>query len=628
MCSASSFVFLFQGNSQSAAEQEILDEVYDRSLIYREQILSNWSIIDRSDYQMLLQAMAALRLNTNTVQANQAIQNHAVSNSIVSGDETPDFYPVMQVYARLYYMFSGNSVYFPGRLTPETEAVMKEQMWQYVRSSSRVGDVDLTNPLTLTNTENHDIRRRTAFYFYSFVLKGDPAYKDRPYGDGQTAEDHYIALNEFYKKHLEAKARNGLWVELGSSTYAKFNFAAMLALADFAPDETVRMYARMNLDLTWIENAQISFGYDRGGGKCRLSTTTNWSWPQTDLSSEIRGGIPYLDTIAPLLFGEMPPAGIYTIDWAVSLYQAPEIAVLIHRFGSNAPPYEIVNKVLGETVTNGSFVADSRLVNYTYKTPNYMVGGLMFDPAAAYAPISADRRWAGLIFNDANKTRMAPFPEPVRGDPGRHYDAFWHVQHKNVMVGQKYKSFRVDKMRVFIPPGPEREEAGGWVFVNLTNAFAAVRPAYGGYAWDCSTNWLDTASGRSVVINFNEEWAPMIFHAGDVQEFGSYADFKNQILNDSVLTVTTNAVMYEGSGQPAITFYHAQTNAIRTALDSVALSGGYGYAGDLILPQIGGGEVNLQLPQTYQSPFLVSVPGEEKIRTFFGARTKEYDFGE
>jgi O6-methylguanine-DNA--protein-cysteine methyltransferase len=37
--------------------------------------------------------------------------------------------------------------------------------------------------------------------------------------------------------------------------------------------------------------------------------------------------------------------------------------------------------------------------------------------------------------------------------------------------------------------------------------------------------------------------------------------------------------------------------------------------------------VNLNPTLSYQSPFMSSVPGKEKVRTSFGSHVQEYDFG-
>jgi hypothetical protein len=590
-----------------AKEQAAIAEIRAKVPEIREEILKknrtlDWEVLpdDAGGLQVMPAALAALRLNIDVEQANEAIQRHAKAHPM-RADKYPDFYPIMPVYAQIYSLFSSGSSHFPGRLTPQTEAAMREQMWNYIQGTVNEA-LKVEEPLSIVSTENHDLRSRTSLYLFSAAIKDDPAYRDRKY-HGFTAAEHYARLTEFYRKNMKAKALNGIWFEVGSVQYEKFNFTTLLLLADHAPDETVRRYARMLMDLAWVENAQISYGYDRTGGRFRQGSNSKTA---------------DMNMIAPLLFGEMPATNLFTVLWAASDYQVPDIAILLRRFGANAPAYEITNKVL-------SFLGNVQkvggpLVNYTYKTPHYALGGIFFDPAEAVSAISVDRCWRGLIFNDADHTRVAPFPE-LRG--GRLWDDFWHVQHKNVMVGQKYKSFRVARMGAFIPQALEREEADGWVFVNAGDAYAAVRPAYGGYIWD------GPAGGKSPYMYFNEEWAPLILNAGDVTEFGSFANFKKRILDDSELKVTDDAVIYRGPGQPAITFYHKQFNEIRTTKnDQEALEGGTGYAGKLKLPEIDGKTVNLRPELAYQSPFLSSVPGKDVVRTSFGTHVKEYDFSE
>ena len=599
---------------EQAAIAEIRANVTkNREEILKKEVAGRTTTSDKG-LHVLPDALAALRLNIDVEQANEAIRKHAKDHP-TSADSHPDFYPIMPIYAQIYYLFSSGSSHFPGRLTPETEAAMREQMWNYIQGTVNEA-LKVDEPLSIVSTENHDLRARTSLYLFSAAIKDDPAYRDRKY-HGFTAAEHYARLTDFYRKNMKAKALNGIWFEVGSVQYAKYNFSALLLLADHAPDETVRQYARMLMDLAWVEHTQISYGHDRTGGKFRLAPSAVLSNPQTDISPRFTD----VDKFAPLLFGETQTVNLYTIQWAASDYQVPDIAMLLYRNVGTEPAFEITNKVL-------SFVGREQkvggpLVNYTYKTPHYALGGIFIDPSEEISAISSDRRWAGLIFNDAGHTRVAPFPE----NNGRHLDAFWHVQHKNVMVGQKFKSFRVGRMGAFIPPTPEREEADGWVFVNAGDAYAAVRPAYGGYTWDDTENWTDKASGRSAVMFFNDEWAPLILNAGDVTEFGSFANFKKRILNDSELKVTDDAVIYRGPGQPALTFYHQQLNEIRTTKnDQEALEGGTGYAGKLKLPEIDGKTVNLRPELAYQSPFLSSVPGKDIVRTSFGNHVKDYDF--
>jgi hypothetical protein len=570
---------------EQAAIKQVREQVRkNKEEALRKSIPADWSTLPATS-SVLNPSLAALRLNVDVEQANQALQKHA-AGKLMGG--IPEFYHCMEYYAQIYYMFNSKSRLFPGRLTPQTEAAMKAQMWEFIQRAKLDG-ISQTDPLQLSNTENHDLRGRSACYLYCAALKDDPEYRDRKCADGHTAGEFYEALNEFYKKNLKARALGGIWFEIGSSQYAKHNWPSMLVLADASPDETVRRYARMLLDLAWVENSELSFGFARLGGT-------------------VRGGHPgpYISMFAPLLFGEK----VIGCIWAASDYEVPDIAILLHRFGSNEPPCEIINKV---PCKDNKWQGSVPLLNYTYKTPLYGLGGLMLNPSDTHAPITQDRRMQWLIFNDPEKSGVGINPN------GGKFVNSWVVQHKNVMVVKKYTSAHPNKIAAHILPGPEVEEVDGWVFVKRGDAFAAVRAAFGGCAWD------KAISGKGGLVTFNDEWAPIILHAGDVAEFGSYDTFKEKILK-AELKVTDDAVIYKGPGQPTITFYHKQLNG-EAPTQAATNAGETASVKRVKMPEIDGKPVNLNPALSYQSPFMSSVPGTEKVRTAFGSCVKEYDFG-
>ena len=51
------------------------------------------------------------------------------------------------------------------------------------------------------------------------------------------------------------------------------------------------------------------------------------------------------------------------------------------------------------------------IVNYTYKTPDFSIGGAHQDPAGDDSGITRQDRWSGILFNDAARFRIVYYPD-------------------------------------------------------------------------------------------------------------------------------------------------------------------------------------------------------------------------
>lgn len=365
-------------------------------------------------------------------------------------DISPWAYFAIGDYVRILCFFRASSPQFPGRLKPETEAAMKEALWWFVKTDSKVADASLDNLLVLQGTENHDLNRRPNYYLVASVLKEDPAFRDRLYDDGERAVDHYDAYNQFFREWPRQRARYGMWVEVGSSTYQKYSWPALFNLYELSPDPVVRKRFGMLMDLAFIEEAQISNKGRRGGGRSRAHYgDANW------------------ETYKNLLYAPegIPAGGSHSKVVEASSYQLPAAAILLRKMAFPAKePFLIQNRVLGELAApNNHLTADSALVNYAYRTPHYILGSTLQNPALSmaspdggkatlkYGGISRQNRWSGLLFCDpearsprtpvshhrVDNEMCAIFPEVPKTRGGRPQHPFWSFQHENVLFLQR-----------------------------------------------------------------------------------------------------------------------------------------------------------------------------------------------
>jgi hypothetical protein len=62
-------------------------------------------------------------------------------------------------YMRIVYMLGADSTFYPGRLTPETEAAMKEVLWRRTKGST-LANASLDKVLYLRGTENQYLTKK------------------------------------------------------------------------------------------------------------------------------------------------------------------------------------------------------------------------------------------------------------------------------------------------------------------------------------------------------------------------------------------------------------------------------------------------------------------------------------
>ena len=580
-----------------------------------------------------LWALAALRLNekvedanTRLVErANDYIARHRANMKISAfkpeeASETPWAYFGLTDYVRIVYLFHARSTHFPGRLSPETEAAMKEALWFWVKTDSGIADASLENLLVLLGTENHDLTRRPNHYLVSSLLKDDPAYRERRFDDGHTAAEHAAAYVKFFREWPRKRAMTGLWFEVGSNTYQKYSWPALFNLHELAPDPVVRKRFGLLLDLAFIEEAQISVRGRRGGGRSRAG-----------------GGVNGFESCKNLLYA---PEGLvagssHSRVIETSRYQLPAAAILLRKLEFPArKPFVIRNRVLGELKPgrpdDGKFhryAADSALVNYAYRTPHYQLGSTLQNPALSildpetkepvskYGGLSRQNRWCGMLFdNPASEEVCAVYPviEQTRG--GRPQHPYWSVQHENVIILQRIApetrkrmgSYSTGKVGIrFHGREFQKVEENGWIFARSGKAFIGVKFLDGGYRWDeerkeASPAEFDHASDKSRIL----------LHAGDVTSHESFAQFRSEVLATS-LRVHADKVEYE--------FGPTHSRLEVTLYD--------GYVPDRFsLPLINGKPIDLRPSATYQSPYLNGAFGSDEVSVTVGPVKQVLDF--
>lgn len=619
-----------------SAHEGLAAETQARSLRMRERVLRD--VVAKGDcwphgtWGENLWCLAALYLNEKGDEANSRLRKRAtefiettrkLGNSPAPTPEQPGNFPwtffSLGDYVRTLCLFHAKSAHYPGRLRPETEAAMKEALWLWLSQSSRVEEAGSDDLFLLLGTENHDLNKRPNFYLVSAVLNEDQTYRGRKLADGCTLAEHLAAYTAFFREWPVSRARSGLWVEIGSNTYQKYSWPAFFNLHELAPDPVIRHRFGLLLDLALIEEAQISVKGRRGGGRSR--------------ASHGRGGF---ENYKALLYATEGHRGGSSHSKIIetSRYAAPLEAILLRSYTfPQQKPFVIRNRVLGELapVDAGDWIRlaeSSALVNYAYRTPHYLLGSTLQNPALSmpapdggsptlkYPGISRQKRAYGMLLHDPSSNTISqihPLVEHPGGGRPQHSD--WCVQHENVILVQRIPklgrstlgSYNTGRLGMrFDGVDLTATDREGWIFATNGKAFAAVRFLDSGHRWDDENEvaWPADFAGPG-------DSTRILLHAGDVSMHESFAKFQTSVLG-CPLDVTADRVVYR--------FGMENENVIEAVRYDPNAHGNF------TLPLINGEPVNLRPQAAYQSPFLNGDFGDDKITVTVGGERRVLDF--
>ena len=559
-------------------------------------------------------AMRSFYLNEQLSEANAALQELCQYYL----DNPPDMYEIHSFHwsgaliCRIYAFFNPNSAYFPGRLSPETQALMLETMWQWARKMSRVSDAEVERSQTwdIRNSENHHAMEVHTAWGFAKSLKYHASYAARAYDDGQTAQAHFDAWTAYLKVYLRERAKKGLLVETANKGYNTHTVEGWYNLYDFAEDATLRQRAGYLLDLYWITWAEEQLDGVRGGGQARIY--------QGARSQKGNGsGIPGL---AWYYLNRGKKDAIRPSEWmvATSVYRMPLVVMDIALNPGGRGVYEVKQRRMGLVHKGYSRPPFYRLrtdvggiYRYSYCTPDFIIGTLMFEarPCEDWAAISAQNRWHGVIFLGHPDARIYPQCEALDrhlnlNHHGVTLNQQWSVQRKGALIAQKLPgpnySQKAGDMRVwFSEPGIfNRVEENGWVFAEAEGAYAAVRPVSGSSAWDAP---VEGENGRW--LRCARDLTPVIIEVARKVDCANYAAFRSAVASN-VLRFEDDVLTYTGLGGDRFTF-HADYS---------------------LPPEVNGEAVDYAPRMVFDSPFVRSEWDSGVVRIVKGERELVLDF--
>jgi hypothetical protein len=561
----------------------------------------------------------------------------------------------------LYFWFGSRSNLFPGRITPEVESALLEELWERVKYKD---DIHIANQSTwwMVGSENHDVVCKVSSLISSQIFNNEPAYANRIYPDtgagaGQgywfhqmyggakyegppgngsktileplTAEDHYRAWVRFFNEYFTERARKGFFLEHASTGYMNVTITYLLDVYHFCENEALRDKARMFQDLIWCEWAQDALYGVKGGSRTRGDFDV-WRDAMFNISSFYFGGEYTMNVkggdnanFISIMHGDYR---IPAIVWEMAFDREGmgEYTYISRKPGAEEPvlprPEGLERSMLCNT--------EPRFVHYSWVSPNYILGVQMDDPMAVHCKLSPDQH-CGLIFKGCDGQRICP--------EGCYRQ---HVQYRRVMITQQARRWMQinpdwfpaipphdGEMEVFFGKNLDRvEEKDGWIFAMHGNAYGAVRPVIGKYSRKKFRLLVDTSddalfidpqpgayvwSQDSSWITLTDKYGAVVIEASDKSRHTTFGSFMEDILD--------NPIKLRRTVVPGFYYLHYTScgEDAKEIIFNMATTG---------IPTMGGEYINYRPEKVLDSPYIQSAYGSAVIRVVKGNRKLVLNF--
>ena len=552
-----------------------------------------------------------------------------------------------------YYWFGSKSTQMPNRLSSEAEKNLLALIWARTRYKNDIA-VAQRSTWWMAGSENHDLNTKACNLLSARIFAGEPEYADLAYpnlgyGDGigygesgyggqehgggrgnwasgqlYTASDHYDAWLGYLNEYFTERAKRGFFLENGSPIYMKYTIGYILLIHNFGGDESLKEKTAMFLDLMWADWAQLQIAGLRGGPKTRHHKTA--------------GGYDSMSELAMFYLGGEGKTSFNYPQQILSDYAWPSIVweLALDRKGLGSFAY--VSRGVGEEETTlprplgteRTMMGDtsSRLVKYSWVTPDYVLGTQMDHPYALYNHLATAGRWQGLVTTDpdARLVTVALDTPAAEAEDGNAYDmelVYHSVQHKQVLITQQRRRWsqsspdwypandnRYDReFGLFLGNGWDRiEEKDGWVFAEQENTYVAIRVILLAAEADAKAWAKGTDSFRGNVVLrpdcycFNSDrtilqlttrYSPIIIEAGRRADHPTLENFEDMILQNE-LTLHRTVVTRETG---IVVVYKSRAVNTEMVFNATNTSD---------VPTVGSEYIDYEHPKVFDSPFIQS----------------------
>lgn len=572
----------------------------------RSDINEDWK--NRGDFtrhycqSIVLFAMRAFYLGEQTQEANAALRElceyHLARPKTFL--DVHSFPSATDALLRLCKFYGPRGSKAAGRMDDATYDIILKTMWEWSRVNSRVEDADVarTRTLHLTNSENHHAQHFSTCWGFALMLKDEPAYQKLEYNDRRTAREHFDAWSAYLREYLRQRAAKGMLIEIDSPSYAGASLRGIFSLHDFSEDPVLRRRAGLFLDLYWALWAEQQIEGANGGGKTRC------------YAESAQRGVDFVNRMTWYATGMGDANFVHAsmLAFVTTTWRMPDVVIDLVLDAPGRGTYEVRQRRMGLLEKGAPQKNRYRIrpdfggiLRYAWCTPDFVMGSVITDalPLADWTAISSQNRWSGVIFRGAPDARV--YARAFNDKYDSVYNGQWTVQAHGTQISQRLRDSKAAQHWgvYFSTQGlsqPARK--GRWLFAEAAGAYVAVCVTQGDF------ELIKTKGDKfGRWIRCTDKSAPVIIEAAAKNEAGSFADFQEKILSQTI-TIKKGVLEYTGLGGDHFTFYCEQNQT----------------------PKINGQRVNYAPRKVFDSPFVQSEWDSAVVTLKKGSRVLVLDF--
>lgn len=487
--------------------------------------------------------IGGLALGQHVDKINRYLESEAFD---IKGTDKFGFSLFTSTYERAYALFNHRTGTMKGMLSPDAEKKFEKYMWECAKANSLLAEAQ-RGAWEFEGSENHHVSSKVGDFLAAQFLKDIPEYAGRKYDDGSTPQQQYEARLAYWNKWIDERAKRGLFIEDGGSSYQNYTLEALINLRDFAQDPVLHQKADMFLDLVWANIAEETLGTQRSGPKTRTKENS-FDSREYDLLFASPG-----ESLGRSLgkegFAEPAnKAALHSVETnyvlGTSDYYPPPAVASLAKDVSNRGQYSFIKRSPGAVAPGvekekGSkwqtIDRDNTMLRCGFAGRNYIMGSHGFDTTAKSGSYRV-QRWQGVVF--ANAPLACISMDGKNGAAKSEYisNPFKTIQDRNVMVTMKWapdgdtKHVDPNLWTYFSGQLDKVEEDGGWIFAKAGDAYAAVKVVKGGYKWNrpwAHSMELDEESKSFVVPDSD---SPIITVVNDASDYGNdFESFKKAL---------------------------------------------------------------------------------------------------
>ena len=310
---------------------------------------------------------------------------------------------------RPYFFFKREEPVLPGAADAAPRNNLVAQMWAYAAPYSKRSQA--ADPWSIYDSENHDAQAESFYLLAAQAFKNRGDYTLRTYQDGSTPAQQYPAwrapLEQLLRRDREAWSVHRSRVPDVPQLPVGRDPEHLQLRRGPDPAQEGRHGARPRLRRLRANSSSATSGAARRAARTRRSRTRVSSDAMTNYGNLLFGPGPVRTTRTTLALATSGYRTARRSCRSIATNPVRERRVRVRRRGARRR-----GQTVGTRTRTGTSRRRRSVLNYSWVTPDYVLGTAQLNPADTHIAPSSQNRWQGIIFATGPGDRVYPQAAP------------------------------------------------------------------------------------------------------------------------------------------------------------------------------------------------------------------------